>query len=84
MINDILQNIINYSKLKIQLVCMQTNKHIYHNTYISKIYRDREVEYDPPLISQRTIKQKKYSKLKYLDCRRNYKIFDLEHLTDSL
>lgn len=37
MIIDILQEIINYSKLSDQLQCFMINKHVYENIYIYKL-----------------------------------------------
>ena len=79
MILDTLQTIINHSLLKNQLSCMEINMYTYNNLYIYAIgYTESSYGMD-----QKIIEQKKYNRLKILNCR-NCRVTSVNHLCDTL
>lgn len=77
MITDILQIVVNFSRLKNQIMCMKMDSYLYENIYIYhlKCYKNMD---------QNTVKQQKYNRLKTLNCNKNVKITDVNHLSDTL
>lgn len=74
MILDVLQTIINYSNLTSQIICTELNNFTHHNIYIYYLDCTKKD------ISQRTIEQNKFKKLKTLSCQQNEKICNVNHL----
>lgn len=77
MISDILQIIINYSKLKNQIICSHVNKYMYNNINIYFLE-------GMTTITQKTIEMPIFRKLKILRCMNNRYICDVNHLSDTL
>jgi len=77
MIVDLLQVIVDYSKLNDQIVCTQIDKYLYDNMNIYSLKCPSKME-------QNTIKQQKFCKLKILDCSKNRKIGNIHHLANTL
>ncbi len=76
---DILQIIINYCDVKTQIRCMMIDTYTYDNVYIYSL--NTEMNYR---VDQNVIEQKKFSRIKYLNCSNNEKIKNLNHLAETL
>lgn len=79
MIIDILQIIINYSHIRDQIKCMTIDTHLYQNINIYSLKHNVDLN-----LSQNVIEQRKFRKLKKLSCGMNKKIYDVNHLADTL
>ena len=81
MITDIIQNITNYSFIQQQITLCQINKYVYNIIHIYKLkiksrYRN--------IINQKIIEQKKFSRLIKLSATNVKKIYDVNHLANTL
>lgn len=81
MITDIIQNIINFSFVQQQIDLCQMDKYMYNNTYIYKLKIKSRYK---NIINQKIIEQKKFSRLKKLCVTNVKKIYDVNHLAETL
>lgn len=77
MILDIIQTIINWSKLNDQLKCSMIDKYMYNHINIYKLNVPKNMTRD-------IFMQKKYSKLKILLCNGNHDLCNITHLSNTL
>lgn len=77
MIPDIVQTIEQYCLLKNRLALININKNTYENICVTRLAI-------LPKMDINIFHQKKYSKLKFLDCSNNTNIINLNHLKHSL
>lgn len=79
MILDILQIINNHSKIQQQIFLQVINKNTHNNMYIHFLNIS-----ECPYFGQLELEQKKFGKLKKLNCTQNKNILNVNHLQDTL
>jgi len=79
MIIDLLQTVINYSKLKPQIYITQIDGYVHESVYIFHLTVPKNVRFN-----QSILEQKKFAKLKKIDCNGNIRISSVNHLADTL
>lgn len=77
MIDDLIQTIVNNSNIKTQLRCMQMDTCVYDNIYVYVLLAAKKMD-------QKILEQKKFCKLRILNCSYSQNICDVNHLTETL